>query len=350
MSTAFASRPCTRFSVSGIDPATEPFETIAYGDRIAERLARASGSGAVESFSRETRELVRHEPAGHSLISALALACSGRLPVSLSPDHVWLTLAQGAASHVHLAAAMSASRSVTVEGRKVLHVLRDQFVKGFDGNDWEGVAADFSGQIREIVGDARHELLVQSFSTTGMVERTAGTVAQMQLVEGRFAADGSVFRGIPSIALEGTEEDWSTIREAAERFVVLGLQGWTSHLLPMLDQFELAASGRIDRSFWPSFFKLTGMGAESTVSGHVVNLFPYLVDRTGVLVQSPHLGARVSGPSLDEFPTGLSSAPFTWDNGSRTFEMEFVAGFVGVAQDEETLTLRPHIGWAVRDR
>ena len=27
--------------------------------------------------------------------------------------------------------------------------------------------------------------------------------------------------------------------------------------------------------------------------------------------------------------------------------MEFVGGFVGVAQDRETLALRPEIGWAV---
>jgi hypothetical protein len=34
----------------------------------------------------------------------------------------------------------------------------------------------------------------------------------------------------------------------------------------------------------------------------------------------------------------------------RTRPMEFIAGFVGVAQDPETLCLRPEIGWAVRER
>jgi len=29
--------------------------------------------------------------------------------------------------------------------------------------------------------------------------------------------------------------------------------------------------------------------------------------------------------------------------------MEFLAGFVGVKQDKETLELRPEIGWAIRD-
>ena len=30
--------------------------------------------------------------------------------------------------------------------------------------------------------------------------------------------------------------------------------------------------------------------------------------------------------------------------------MELVAGFVGMAQNPETLAIRPEIGWAVRDR
>ncbi len=48
-------------------------------------------------------------------------------------------------------------------------------------------------------------------------------------------------------------------------------------------------------------------------------------------------------------PAGLSTAPFRWDYLDRSFNMEFLGGFVGVAQDQETLTLRPEIGWAVRE-
>ena len=55
------------------------------------------------------------------------------------------------------------------------------------------------------------------------------------------------------------------------------------------------------------------------------------------------------GFSADSFPSGLSKAPFWWDYLRRSFDMEFLGGFVGVAQDEETLTLRPEIGWAVRE-
>ena len=38
-----------------------------------------------------------------------------------------------------------------------------------------------------------------------------------------------------------------------------------------------------------------------------------------------------------------------WIYHNLEFQMEFLAGFVGVKQDKETLELRPEIGWAIRD-
>ena len=55
------------------------------------------------------------------------------------------------------------------------------------------------------------------------------------------------------------------------------------------------------------------------------------------------------GPRLADLPSGMSKAPFRWAYLDRSFDMEFLGGFVGVAQDEETLALRPEIGWAVRE-
>jgi len=49
------------------------------------------------------------------------------------------------------------------------------------------------------------------------------------------------------------------------------------------------------------------------------------------------------------FPSGLARAPFVWKYFGQRFEMEFLGGFVGVGQDPATLTLRPEIGWAIRE-
>jgi len=57
----------------------------------------------------------------------------------------------------------------------------------------------------------------------------------------------------------------------------------------------------------------------------------------------------VEGPRLADLPSGLSTAPFCWEYLDRSFDMEFLGGFVGVSQDRETLLVKPEIGWAVRE-
>ena len=44
-----------------------------------------------------------------------------------------------------------------------------------------------------------------------------------------------------------------------------------------------------------------------------------------------------------------AEAPFDWVYFDDRQEMRFAAGFVGVRQDAETLSVRPEIGWAVYD-
>jgi hypothetical protein len=55
------------------------------------------------------------------------------------------------------------------------------------------------------------------------------------------------------------------------------------------------------------------------------------------------------GPRISDLPTGVSRAPFHWDYLDRSFDMEFLGGFVGVSQDKDTLAVKPEIGWAVRE-
>jgi hypothetical protein len=56
-----------------------------------------------------------------------------------------------------------------------------------------------------------------------------------------------------------------------------------------------------------------------------------------------------SGPRISDLPSGVSRAPFHWGYLNRSFDMEFLGGFVGVSQDKDTLAVKPEIGWAVRE-
>ena len=56
------------------------------------------------------------------------------------------------------------------------------------------------------------------------------------------------------------------------------------------------------------------------------------------------------GLLTNQFNNGLSKADFIWNYSRTKYEMEFLAGFIGIKQDLNTLTLRPEIGWLVKDK
>jgi hypothetical protein len=111
----------------------------------------------------------------HPLIGAIQLSFDQHLPLELSPDHVWIVLAQGFARHVHANAEELRHQFVSHQGRETLSVRRDEFQKGSRDNDWPGVFDELSVQLRERIGK-RHDLIVSDFSTTGPLERAVSQV------------------------------------------------------------------------------------------------------------------------------------------------------------------------------
>jgi hypothetical protein len=304
------------------------------------------------------------EPA-HPLIEAVHTAFAEHYPLVLSPDDVWLCLAQGFALHVEANAEALRSRFVRHEGQLTLEVRRDDFVKGSPHNDWLGCFAKWSDAIAAHIGKKR-DLVVAAFSTTGPIERAASEIVLMSAMKNYFNFLLLTLCGIPSITLLGTVEDWQAIRHRVEVFVEFGLKDWVRALLPVLDQFVKAAAGEPDRTFWRSIYKYNDEQGSSDpyVTGWINVLFPYLdnggplmgTNRTNRTIRNDHAHAlawyrssdkRTKGPTVGKFPRGLSRVPLTWEYQGTIFPMTLQAGFVGIAQDRQTRAVQPAIGWAV---
>jgi hypothetical protein len=350
------------FAVSDVVPATEPLPDQPYHQAVSDFLG-----GPIESCSRYHGRLIAGVRS-HPLIGALHAAFSSHRPVGLSPDIIWLTICQGLAHHVNINAEVLRHRLVKHEGKATLVVRRDDFVKGSPENPWPGVFADFSEAIRAHIGEA-HDLIVADFSTTGPVERAASEISILGAMQAFFDYEVRTLCGIPSITLEGTAEDWRKIAARVREFRRFDLDWWVKPLLPVLDQFVAAAEGQVDRRFWDSIYKWQGSKGSGSphVSGWVFKLFPYL-DNPEVkfarlyggrestapsLRRNPWLSAPPArdGPGRDDFPSLPAKAPFLWKfpHLGTEYGMEFVGGLLGISQDQETLCLRPEIGWAIRE-
>lgn len=330
----------------------------------------AQPANPVEACSRYHGQLVA-DVCYHPVVAAVHLAYNDHRPLVLSPDILWLLVAQGFANHVNANAEELRSRFVKHSGKVTIQVRRDDFVKGSPENPWPEVFGEFSGQIREHIGATTHDLLLPDFSTTGAVERAATEVVLLDAMQSYFSYEFFTVCGIPQIVLEGTPDDWATLAERTRGIGQFGLEWWTESLVPILDEFVAASRGRVNARFWQSIYKLDGGSGGPYITGWLTAFFPYLKDwQTGRASQKNRWlacgGKELQdllyppatidshrwghGPTTEAFPSGLARAPFLWKYLDREFDMEFLGGFVGVRQEADSLRLRPEIGWAVREQ
>src|SRR5262249_52489459 len=149
----------------------------------------------------------RFEPdRAHPLIATLHQAFSSHRPVCLSPDVIWLALAQGLAHHLH---AGEGHRFVPHDQLRI-EVRRDDLVKGAAATPWPEGFAELGPAVRGHVG-AAHELPVADFSTPGPAERAASEVVLLGALQPSVRSELHTQCGIPWITLEGTVEDWEAI-------------------------------------------------------------------------------------------------------------------------------------------
>jgi len=113
----------------------------------------------VEACSEYSGPVIRADY--HAFFSALHAAFFDHRPFVLSPDMIWLLIAQGFANHVNENAEEMRSHFVSHQGKKKLTVRRDDFFKGSLENPWENVFDEFSSHIRG--GDRKDQPRVNRF-------------------------------------------------------------------------------------------------------------------------------------------------------------------------------------------
>ena len=338
------------FKVDSVPTKSSPLPHVNLEQSTRSRI----GGVKPEAFSKTTRPTVFHDyDSTHVFVSAVNLAYAQHYPLVLSPDAIWMCVAQGLSQHINTNAEKLRNMFVEHEGKKEIIVRRDDFLKGSPDNPWPEVFDEFSEQIRKHVGDKTHALLTPEFSTTGPTEKAAAQVVLMDSFKEYFTYMFRTDCGIPEITLEGTVDDWKKLRDRVLGLAQYDLDWWISALKPVLDQFVSAASGSVDREFWSNLYKENGGSGGPYITGWICTLFPYIgkgknLSRNCYLSWWKETGC-FSGITSDSLPAGLVSTPFEWQYYNEKYPMHFYAGFMTVTQDPKTLAIYPEIGWAVAD-
>src|SRR5262249_20575720 len=214
----------------------------------------------------------------HPVVAAIHLAFNDHRPLVLSPDMLWLLVAQGFANHVNANAGELRPKFVEHAGRVTIAVRRDDFLKGSPENPWPEVFREFSSHVREHLGATTHGLLLPNFSTTGAAERAAAEVVLLDAMQSFFSYEFHTMCGIPQIVLEGTPGDWAVLAQRTRAIGQFGLGWWAEALGPILDEFTAASRGEANVRFWQSIYKLDGGSGGPYTTGWITAFFPYLKD------------------------------------------------------------------------
>ena len=294
-----------------------------------------------------------------NLFKCMVNAYADHHPLVLSPDVVWLIIAQNFSNYVNKHSEEMRDLFVEHEGKMKIVVTEDNDVLGKSGTkgDWEKLLSDFTaGVAANTKGDVA-EMLTADFTTTGVTERIASQITLMDAVETFFEFwNMRVACGIPSITLTGTPDDWRKVQAKARSLEKYGLEKWSRQLDKVLAEFVKASEGQPDRVFWRSIVKKLRVdelknirrcsGSDVTMlDGWFLTFFPdkwFGVPREEVAWTSSMANEMVSVPFNQVYTHPVTNEEV------EVVPMELWAGFVGVEVDSVTQAFTPKIGWLAR--
>ncbi len=339
------------FRVDEVEPCLEPCIPIKTRTRVRQDIGRP----VLACSHDESSEIILAAGAAtHGFVNAVYVAFSQHRPLVLTPDVLWITLAQGFAHHITNHAEALRSSVVRHKGKKTLEATT---VELLTPEHWAEVVQQWSEGIRQHVQGDLYQLMICDFSTTSPVIRTASQVVMMDAFQRYFDYELSCICGIPSITVKGSVDDWVRINERVDVMATFHLDWWTDRLKPICEGVIATVQGTPSQQFWKHIYSPKEMYGGDLITGWVADLFPYLKHaitnaptiRNPILATPREKLTEKDGLSSAALPTGLSRAPFTLKSASTdaSKELELVAGFLGVRQHADGGQLKPEIGWAV---
>ena len=292
-----------------------------------------------------------------SLVRGLMEAYENHYPITVSPDMILILFLQGYSRFMEKYSEKFRNQYVNFEGKKELTVKRVGITpEKATKEDWQGIIKEFTGKLKESVGEEIISNLEANFTTTNSITLATSQLAIMSSMKQYFKYKVIMcVCGISSITLEGSLEDWQKIKKKFEYLSKkeFGLNWWTEHLIPIIDKIietKIYYEQNKDinnelRYFWKDMIRLKeGWVYEPTViDGWIVRFIPNLSE------DEPKVNYKLDDGQI---PDEIISCPlkliFIDGNGNQIeYDRGLASGFYGMVQDENTYNVKPVIGYSI---
>lgn len=280
----------------------------------------------------------------------------------LSPDMVWLLIAQGISTQINEHAEELRDRLVDFDGQKTLRVVLKERDALKYLEDWPGIVGAFSDSISSMKSPLA-DIMTCDFSTTGPVELVSSQITLMESVKKYFKYEVMLIGcGIPDITLLGTPDDWKKIRARLEYLDTLDLKWWRKQLEPVLDEFVNASEGNVNRRFWMNMVGKVSdesgtrggcldLHQPATYDGWFVCFFPFCKVYNDEIVRTPEVVSHETKVCADMKKADvLYRIVDDFGNDLEVHNLELWAGFIGMELDKADVSLKPVISWMLREK
>lgn len=281
----------------------------------------------------------------HPVFEGFLWAYKNHRPITISPDIFWLLITQAFSNHVSSCPEKLRHMFVNFKGKKNLTVTRkDLNFYAMTSDDWEEFFPEFVNKISKFTGKDITDTLTPDFTTTTPVSLAVGQLTIMSTMKHYFNFCFEVSGcGFPYITIEGTIEDWIKISDKLSNLSKYDFKWFTNETIPIIQKIIETKKGNIDKKFWQMMLKIkngSGFYDPDHVNGWFVSFFPF--DRDGRRIY----GSISTDTKLQD---EVQTVPFKLRIiGQGTFDCTFLAGFVGLTQDEKTASIKPEIGWFIQ--
>ena len=304
---------------------------------------------------------------GHPILEGYYQSYAKHIPVTVSPDILWMLIVQGFSRHIDQNAEKLRNKFVDFDGQKTLIVNGDEWtIEEITREGWESTFAAFVELIKRNAGDSMIKIITPTFSTTTPTIQVSSQIAIMSCFKNYFKyirLYGGC--GFPYINLQGTLKDYEELKSKVEKLKGFDIDDWIMELIIIIDKIIETKKGKIDIDFWKNMIKNKetmeprGSGALTKVEnidGWLLNFYPYykvddVFKKCEKLVRKTDFNKPLDVKNLNLIPEEMVEVPLTMHQKitGKDTELTIKTGFLGMIQEKNGLA-KPEIGWFITNK